>query len=167
MGQGRRAAGRADKGFAEAEARSHAEIARRDRMLFQAERLKTLRAMSVAVIHEISQPLAGIMANASTGLRMLSAEPADLNQAREALEDIIKDGRRVVLSPFVRDEPIVASKVGGPNARASLSTVIQPGMRAVTVPVDDVRGVAGFIFPGDFVDIALTRTGGGKQSPAA
>lgn len=43
--------------FADAEARALAAVARRDRMLFQAERLKTLRAMSVAVIHEISQPL--------------------------------------------------------------------------------------------------------------
>src|SRR5208283_3735616 len=42
--------------------------------------------------------------------------------------------------------------------RSSFSTVIEPGMRAVTVPVDDVRGVAGFISPGDFVDIVLTRT---------
>ena len=71
--------------------------------------------------------------------------------------DLIKDGRRLVLSPFVRDEPIVASKVTGPNEHTSLSTVIQTGMRAVTVPVDDVRGVAGFISPGDFVDIVLTR----------
>src|SRR6516162_1641409 len=75
--------------------------------------------------------------------------------------DLVKDGRRLVLSPFVRDEPIVASKVTAPNAHASLSTVIETGMRAVTVPVDDVRGVAGFISPGDFVDIALTRTDGG------
>jgi pilus assembly protein CpaB len=74
------------------------------------------------------------------------------------VEDLIKDGRRLVLSPFVRDEPIVVSKVTAPNAHASLSTIIEPGMRAVTVPVDDVRGVAGFISPGDFVDIALTRT---------
>lgn len=43
--------------FSEAETRARSDIARRDRMLFQAERLKTLRAMSVAVIHEISQPL--------------------------------------------------------------------------------------------------------------
>jgi pilus assembly protein CpaB len=74
------------------------------------------------------------------------------------VEDIVKDGRRLVLSPFVRDEPIVASKVTAPNEHASMSTIIEPGMRAVTVPVDDVRGVAGFISPGDFVDIALTRT---------
>jgi len=43
--------------FADAQLRAQADLARRDRMLFQAERLKTLRAMSVAVIHEISQPL--------------------------------------------------------------------------------------------------------------
>lgn len=43
--------------FADAQAAAMTDLARRDRMLFQAERLKTLRAMSVAVIHEISQPL--------------------------------------------------------------------------------------------------------------
>jgi pilus assembly protein CpaB len=48
--------------------------------------------------------------------------------------------------------------VSAPDQRASLSTVIEKGKRAVTVAVDDVRGVAGFIFPGDFVDVALTRT---------
>ena len=78
--------------------------------------------------------------------------------AFSTVAELLKDGRRVVLSPFVRDEPIVASKVSAPNGRASLSTVIEPGKRAVTVAVDDVRGVAGFIFPGDFVDVALTRT---------
>jgi pilus assembly protein CpaB len=78
--------------------------------------------------------------------------------AFSSVRDMIKDGRRIVLSPFVRNEPIVASKISAPNGRASLSTVIAEGKRAVTVAVDDVRGVAGFIFPGDFVDIALTRT---------
>ena len=75
--------------------------------------------------------------------------------------ELVKDGRRIVLSPFVSDEPIIASKVSAPNQRASLSTVIEKGKRAVTVAVDDVRGVAGFIFPGDFVDVVLTRTNNG------
>jgi pilus assembly protein CpaB len=79
------------------------------------------------------------------------------------IQDFMKDGRRVALSPFVRNEPVVASKVSAPNQRASLSTVIEPGKRAVTVAVDDVRGVAGFIFPGDFVDVVLTRTGNGPS----
>ena len=72
--------------------------------------------------------------------------------------ELTKNGRRITLSPFVRDEPIIASKVSAPDQRASLSTVIEKGKRAVTVAVDDVRGVAGFIFPGDFVDVVLTRT---------
>jgi pilus assembly protein CpaB len=71
--------------------------------------------------------------------------------------DLLKDGRRLAISPFVRDEPIVSAKVTAPNASASMSTIIQTGMRAVTVPVDDVKGVAGFISPGDYVDVALTR----------
>jgi pilus assembly protein CpaB len=71
---------------------------------------------------------------------------------------LVKDGRRMVIAPFVRDEPIISSKVSAPGQRASLSTVIEEGKRAVTVAVDDVRGVAGFIFPGDFVDVVLTRT---------
>jgi pilus assembly protein CpaB len=77
------------------------------------------------------------------------------------VEDLTKDGRRVVLSPFVKGEPIVAAKVSAPNGRASLSAVIEEGKRAVTVAVDDVRGVAGFIFPGDYVDVVLTRTNTG------
>jgi pilus assembly protein CpaB len=72
--------------------------------------------------------------------------------------ELTKSGRRITMSPFVRDEPIIASKVSAPDQRASLSTVIEKGKRAVTVAVDDVRGVAGFIFPGDFVDVVLTRT---------
>jgi pilus assembly protein CpaB len=74
------------------------------------------------------------------------------------VQELVKDGRRVVLTPFVRNEPIVASRVTAPNQRASLSTMIADGKRAVTVSVDDVRGVAGFIFPGDYVDVVLTRT---------
>ena len=73
--------------------------------------------------------------------------------------ELVKNGRRIALSPFVRDEPIIASKVSAPDQRASLSTVIKKGKRAVTVAVDDVRGVAGFIFPGDFVDVVVTRSG--------
>jgi pilus assembly protein CpaB len=83
----------------------------------------------------------------------LSPEGAFANFA-----ELTKSGRRITLSPFVRDEPIIASKVSAPDQRASLSTLIEKGKRAVTVAVDDVRGVAGFIFPGDFVDVVLTRT---------
>jgi pilus assembly protein CpaB len=82
------------------------------------------------------------------------------------VQDLIKDGRRVVLTPLGRNEPVLRSKVTAPGQRASLSSLLDGGKRAVTVPVDDVRGVAGFILPGDRVDVVLIRHdgAGGNQS---
>jgi pilus assembly protein CpaB len=70
-------------------------------------------------------------------------------------EDILKGGRRVVLSPFNRNEPVLSSKITGPGQRGTLSSLLEEGKRAVTVRVDDVRGVAGFVLPGDFIDVVL------------
>jgi pilus assembly protein CpaB len=70
---------------------------------------------------------------------------------------LLKDGRRVALTAIGRNEPILRAKVTGPGQRASLSTTLENGMRAVTVRVDDVRGVAGFILPNDHVDVVLIR----------
>jgi pilus assembly protein CpaB len=80
------------------------------------------------------------------------------------VQDLLKDGRRVVLTPLARSEPVLRAKVTEPGQRGSLSTMIEEGKRAVTVSVDDVRGVAGFIFPGDFVDVVLTRPNGSEGS---
>src|SRR5262249_5360654 len=70
-------------------------------------------------------------------------------------DDLLEGGRRMVLSPLKRGEPVLRSKVTGPGQRGSLATLLDEGKRAVTVQVDDVRGVAGFVLPGDFVDIVL------------
>jgi pilus assembly protein CpaB len=71
--------------------------------------------------------------------------------------ELFKEGRRVALFPVEVNEPVLATRITGPNQRGGLSALIEPGMRAVTVRVDDVKGVAGFILPGDRVDIVLTR----------
>lgn len=73
-------------------------------------------------------------------------------------EDLLKDGRRMTLASIARNEPILRSKITAPNQPATLSSMLDPGKRAVTVRVDDVRGVAGFIQPGDRVDVVLIRT---------
>jgi len=70
---------------------------------------------------------------------------------------LFKEGRRVVLVQMQRNEPILSSKITGANQRATLSAMIEEGMRAVSVRVDEVRGVAGFVQPGDRVDVILTR----------
>lgn len=74
-----------------------------------------------------------------------------------SIEDLTRGGRRLALAPLHRNEPVLAAKVTAPDQRATLSTQIDEGMRAVTVRVDEVRGVAGFILPGDHVDVVLTR----------
>ncbi|MHA1600954.1 MAG: Flp pilus assembly protein CpaB [Alphaproteobacteria bacterium] len=72
-------------------------------------------------------------------------------------------GGHVVLRSLVRDEPVLKSKISGFGARASLSTLIAPGQRAATIRVNDINGVAGFVLPGDRVDVLLTRgTSGGS-----
>jgi pilus assembly protein CpaB len=70
-------------------------------------------------------------------------------------DDLLNGGRRTVLYPLKQGEPVLRSKVTGPGQRASLAAVLEDGKRAVTVRVDDVRGVAGFVLPGDFVDIIM------------
>lgn len=95
-------------------------------------------------------------------------------RATEALEGsfptidrLIGDGRRLALASLQRNEPILAARVTAPNQRATLSTQIDDGMRAVAVRVDEVRGVAGFVLPGDRVDLVLTRgEGAGGDSKA-
>src|SRR5579871_3956844 len=80
-------------------------------------------------------------------------------------EEVLKDGARRALVSMERNEPILRSKVTGPGQRASLSSKLEEGKRAVTVRVDDVRGVAGFILPDDRVDVVLIRADrGGSNS---
>jgi pilus assembly protein CpaB len=66
-------------------------------------------------------------------------------------------GRRVVLTAIEPNEPILGSKITGPGQRATLSAMLDAGMKAVTVRVNDVEGVAGFVLPGDRVDVVVTR----------
>jgi pilus assembly protein CpaB len=71
--------------------------------------------------------------------------------------DLLGGGRRVVLAAVEPNEPVLALKVTGAGQRATLSALVAPGMKAVTIRVNDVEGVGGFVLPGDRVDVALTR----------
>jgi pilus assembly protein CpaB len=67
------------------------------------------------------------------------------------------EGRRAVLSAIEPNEPVLSWKVTGPGERATLSAVVDDGMRAMSISINDVHGVTGFVLPGDRVDIMLTR----------
>jgi pilus assembly protein CpaB len=74
-----------------------------------------------------------------------------------AIKDILSPGRRVVLAAIEANEPVLALKITGAGQRATLSALVKPGMKAVTIRVNDVEGVGGFVLPGDHVDVVLTR----------
>jgi pilus assembly protein CpaB len=76
------------------------------------------------------------------------------------VDKLLADGDREVLSPIEINEPILLSKLSGPNGRASLSNLLSPGMRAVTIRTDEVSAVGGFLTRGDRVDVVLTRDAG-------
>src|SRR5262245_51222926 len=83
-----------------------------------------------------------------------SSIPAGAFTSREAL--LAPGGQRTVLASIAKNEPILAGKITGPGQRGTLAAVIEPDMKAITIRVDDVLGVAGFVQPDDRGDVLLT-----------
>jgi pilus assembly protein CpaB len=73
----------------------------------------------------------------------------------------------VVRYPITAGQPVTRGALVGPKDRGFLAAALGPGMRAITVPVNASTGVAGFVFPGDHVDMVLTQqVQGGGDGPA-
>jgi PAS domain S-box-containing protein len=74
-------------------------------------RISALSALTASIAHEVNQPLAGIITNASTCLRMLAADPPDIDGARATAQRTIRDGNRAseviqrLRALFARKEP--------------------------------------------------------------
>ncbi len=62
----------------------------------------------------------------------------------------------VAKQPIAAGEPLIEAKIVAPGNRGFLAAVLHPGMRAVSVPVTVTSGIAGFVFPGDQVDLIVT-----------
>lgn len=77
-----------------------------------------------------------------------------------SVAELVANSPRLALAPIAANEPILPQRISGPGGRATLSGLIRTGMRAASIRVDDVMGVAGFVLPGDFVDVLVTRREG-------
>jgi pilus assembly protein CpaB len=71
---------------------------------------------------------------------------------------------RGLIVPVVKNEPILAAKLASKEAGSGLPPVIPDGMRAVSVRVDEVVGVAGYVLPGNRVDVLATANPGEARS---
>jgi pilus assembly protein CpaB len=73
--------------------------------------------------------------------------------AHTDVKDVLNRG---LLSAVAENEPLTESKLASLEAGAGLPPVIPPGMRAMSVKVNEVVGVAGFVVPGTKVDVIVT-----------
>jgi PAS domain S-box-containing protein len=86
-------------------------------------RVTALGEMTASIAHEVSQPLAGVVANAEAGLRWLDRETPDLNAVRRSVEWIIEDGNRA--SDVIRRVRALANKVGVEKVSLNINDVIR------------------------------------------
>jgi len=96
----------------------------------------------------------------------VSVKPPDVKVVKVANETFPKGAfskveeviDRPVISNILLDEPVLEGRLAARGSGLGLAPVIPVGMRAVTVPVNEVIGVAGFVLPGMRVDVLLTGT---------
>jgi pilus assembly protein CpaB len=95
----------------------------------------------------------------------------DLIQTRDYPKDLIPAGAvlkaedaidRSAFASMVKDEPILDSKLS-PKGQRGLASLVSRGMRAFTITTNVASGVAGFILPGNKVDVLLTVGGGASN----
>jgi pilus assembly protein CpaB len=121
----------------------------------------TLKRMPVREV-EVARTFVVVAARAlPTGVRLAATDlkvvpwPAGsmVNGAFTKKDDVVERG---LLSSVVENEPLIESKLAPREAGAGLSSAIPRGMRAMSVKVNDVIGVAGFLDPGTRVDLLVT-----------
>ncbi len=106
-----------------------------------------------------SQPLRYGTELSSSNLREMEWPKDSLpHGAVQKINEIMKrKGKTVALSYIEVGEPVLSWKITGPGQRASLSAMLKSGSKAVSIRVNEVLGVGGFVLPGDHVDVLLTR----------
>ncbi|MBZ9668397.1 Flp pilus assembly protein CpaB [Mesorhizobium sp. ES1-3] len=123
-------------------AMAEANGVQRDTVVVAAMGLKFGDTLSADKLREVAWPSGAVPAGAF----------------RTTKELLAGEGTKQALQAIGANEPVLATKITGPGQRATLSAVLGEGMKAVSIRVNDVLGVAGFVFPGDRVDVLLTRT---------
>ena len=98
--------------------------------------------------------------------KVVSADTLELRQipataihprAARRIEDV---AGRVAVAPIFADEQVLTNKLAAPGVNVGLSYALPKDKRAMTIAVNEVIGVAGFVFPGDRVDVVATVNSG-------
>ena len=135
-------------------------------LLFSSFVYRQFKRASVVKAAE-SQPLVVAAGPLPLGARL---DPANLrviswpsNQPVVGMFTRVEDcANRALITPVAENEPILESKLAPKEAGAGLPATIPEGMRAISVAVNEVVGVAGFVTPGTMVDVLVTGRVGGS-----
>jgi pilus assembly protein CpaB len=104
----------------------------------------------------------------SSSLREITWPSDSLPEGAYAkIDQFLSEGTRTVIQAMEPNEPVLKNKVTGPGQRAGLASLVTEGQRAVTIRVNDVNGVAGFILPNDRVDVVLSQHEGNGAGTAS
>lgn len=128
------------------------------------QRITNVRPASVEKIVVADHPIQLGTRLDATNLRVISW-PANETIAGSFMR--VEDcAGRALLTNLAGNEPVLESKLAPREAGAGLPATIPEGMRAVSVAVNEVNGVAGFVIPGTMVDILVTGRLSGKTADA-
>lgn len=129
---------------------------------YEASATGPARPTAMATLVVAAQPLRYGAELTRGSLKEIAWPAGDLPQgAFSKIDQLFADKqRRLALAAIEPNEPVLSPKITGPGQRANLAALLGEGMKAVTVRVDDVVGVGGFVLPGDMVDVILTRESG-------
>jgi len=94
----------------------------------------------------------GVGSRLSENNLVLSEWPKN-NVPKGAFTDIAAVAERIAVTKLVTGEPVLAAELAAPGSGAGLVALIEPGMRAMAIKVDEVTGVGGFILPSTYVDV--------------
>jgi len=129
---------------------------------FTAQRwLEDQRRLPAAIAKATTQPVSVVRQDVQVGAMLRERELATVDWPLEylpqgAFSQPAQLEGRVVRRPLASGEPVLESALLPEGARAGLVSVIDPTRRAISVKVDPVVGVAGFVVPASHVDVLVT-----------
>ncbi len=128
----------------------------------QQERVAEKQALTKIAVARLDLPFGTPLT--ADNVRLVDWPAQSVPAGSYSTADKLIAGGNVTIRPIAAGEPILLSRI---SERAVLSANLPVDMRAITVPVDAVSGVAGFVTPGDVVDVLLTRQIPGEGATAS
>ena len=87
----------------------------------------------------------------------------DERHVEQSEADVAKFVGKVARFGIRAGEPVIEQFLVGPGDRGFMAAILTPGMRAITVPINAISGISGFVFPGDRIDLILIHEVDGRQ----